>query len=110
MMFWLMSNRITSGFYRAVAAGALLVVLVLLADFRSLKDTLLAIVPLVIAITMRCIIRGRPPVTTLYETILFITATGAITAPVPIPNTSVIVPSPRPLMTSSIVIRRSETG
>lgn len=29
---------------------------------------------LVIAITLRCIIRGRPPVTTLYETILFVTA------------------------------------
>jgi len=35
---------------------------------------------LVIAITLRCIIRGRPPVTTLYETILFITASSAITA------------------------------
>lgn len=29
---------------------------------------------LIVGITMRCIIRGRPPVTTLYETILFITA------------------------------------
>lgn len=33
---------------------------------------------LVIAITMRCIIRDRPPVSTLYETILFITACVAI--------------------------------
>ncbi|MCE9616576.1 MAG: cytochrome c biogenesis protein CcsA [Lentisphaerae bacterium] len=33
---------------------------------------------LVIGITMRCIIRGRPPVTTLYETILFITAIAVI--------------------------------
>ena len=32
------------------------------------------------AIVMRCIIRGRPPVTTLYETILFITSTSVITA------------------------------
>ena len=31
-------------------------------------------------ITVRCIIRGRPPVTTLYETILFITACVVVTA------------------------------
>jgi len=31
-------------------------------------------------ITVRCIIRGRPPVTTLYETILFITACIVLTA------------------------------
>jgi ABC-type transport system involved in cytochrome c biogenesis permease subunit len=35
---------------------------------------------LIIGITMRCIIRGRPPVTTLYETILFVTAVGIIVA------------------------------
>jgi ABC-type transport system involved in cytochrome c biogenesis permease subunit len=29
---------------------------------------------LAVGITLRCIIRGRPPVTTLYETILFVTA------------------------------------
>jgi ABC-type transport system involved in cytochrome c biogenesis permease subunit len=34
---------------------------------------------LIAAITMRCIIRGRPPVSTLYETILFITAGIALT-------------------------------
>jgi ABC-type transport system involved in cytochrome c biogenesis permease subunit len=33
---------------------------------------------LVAGIVMRCIIRERPPVTTLYETILFITATGTL--------------------------------
>jgi ABC-type transport system involved in cytochrome c biogenesis permease subunit len=33
---------------------------------------------LIAAITMRCIIRGRPPVTTLYETILFITAVAVV--------------------------------
>ncbi len=33
---------------------------------------------LVVGIVMRCIIRERPPVTTLYETILFITATGTL--------------------------------
>ena len=31
-------------------------------------------------LVLRCILRGRPPVTTLYETILFITATVAIVA------------------------------
>ncbi|MCP4645727.1 MAG: cytochrome c biogenesis protein CcsA [bacterium] len=31
---------------------------------------------LAVGITLRCIIRGRPPVTTLYETILFTTATA----------------------------------
>lgn len=35
---------------------------------------------LVIGIVLRCIIRGRPPVTTLYETVLFTTATAVITA------------------------------
>jgi ABC-type transport system involved in cytochrome c biogenesis permease subunit len=29
---------------------------------------------------MRCVIRGRPPVSTLYETVLFVTAVGAIVA------------------------------
>ncbi|MCH7911344.1 MAG: cytochrome c biogenesis protein CcsA, partial [Candidatus Hydrogenedentes bacterium] len=33
---------------------------------------------LVIGITVRCIIRGRPPVTTLYETVLFITAVAVL--------------------------------
>jgi ABC-type transport system involved in cytochrome c biogenesis permease subunit len=32
------------------------------------------------AIVMRCIIRSRPPVSTLYETVLFVTAVGAIVA------------------------------
>jgi ABC-type transport system involved in cytochrome c biogenesis permease subunit len=35
---------------------------------------------LVAAITMRCMIRGRPPVSTLYETVLFVTAVGALIA------------------------------
>ena len=33
---------------------------------------------LVAAIVMRCVIRGRPPVSTLYETLLFVTAVGSI--------------------------------
>ena len=40
----------------------------------------LPIVLLVIGITLRCIIRGRPPVTTLYETVLFITAVATLSA------------------------------
>ncbi len=32
---------------------------------------------LVAVITLRCLIRGRPPVSTLYETVLFVTAIGA---------------------------------
>ncbi|MBM3988510.1 MAG: hypothetical protein FJ294_11215 [Planctomycetes bacterium] len=32
------------------------------------------------AIVMRCMIRERPPVSTLYETLLFVTATGALIA------------------------------
>jgi ABC-type transport system involved in cytochrome c biogenesis permease subunit len=46
-----------------------------------------AAVPLVVGlgllsvgITLRCIIRGRPPVSTLYETIIFITAVGVLSA------------------------------
>jgi ABC-type transport system involved in cytochrome c biogenesis permease subunit len=35
---------------------------------------------LVIAIVLRCIIRGRPPVSTLYETVLFITAVSILVA------------------------------
>ena len=35
---------------------------------------------LVTAIVLRCILRGRPPVVTLYETILFITAVGVLVA------------------------------
>ena len=35
---------------------------------------------LVAAITVRCIIRERPPVSTLYETVLFVTATGSLFA------------------------------
>ena len=33
---------------------------------------------LIIGITLRCIIRDRPPISTLYETILFITATAVL--------------------------------
>ena len=33
---------------------------------------------LLVAITMRCLIRNRPPVSTLYETVLFVTVVGAV--------------------------------
>jgi predicted RND superfamily exporter protein len=46
IVFHRMSARITDGFYRAVAGGAILVTLVLLIDTRSIRDTLLAILPL----------------------------------------------------------------
>ncbi len=35
---------------------------------------------LITVIVLRCWIRGRPPVSTLYETVLFVTATGALVA------------------------------
>ncbi len=41
---------------------------------------LLPTVLLVAGITMRCIIRNRPPATTLYETVLFTTAVAAVLA------------------------------
>ncbi|QDU68426.1 cytochrome c biogenesis protein [Engelhardtia mirabilis] len=35
---------------------------------------------LTLAIAVRCVIRGRPPVSTLYETVLFVTATAVLLA------------------------------
>lgn len=46
-----MSGRIASGFNRAVMGGAILVMLVLLLDNRSLRDTFLAGLPLAMGIT-----------------------------------------------------------
>lgn len=45
-----MSGRITTGFYRAVAAGAVVVLLVLLVDLRRARDAALAATPLAIGI------------------------------------------------------------
>lgn len=42
--------------------------------------SLVALALLVTGVTIRCIIQGRPPVTTLYETILFITSCCVLTA------------------------------
>lgn len=41
-----MARRITSGFYASIGAGAVLVVLILLIDYRSLRHAALAILPL----------------------------------------------------------------
>jgi len=46
----------------------------------SIAVVSLASSALVLGIVLRCIIRSRPPVTTLYETILFITAVAVATA------------------------------
>jgi len=43
-------------------------------------STVLGVGLLIGAIVMRCIIRDRPPVSTLYETLLFVTAVGASAA------------------------------
>jgi hypothetical protein len=48
IVFHHMSRRITSGFYRAVAVGAVMVFLILLLDYRRLGPALLALVPLLI--------------------------------------------------------------
>jgi len=46
VVFSKMSRRILEGFRAAVIAGALLVVIILFIDFRSLRDALLALLPL----------------------------------------------------------------
>jgi hypothetical protein len=50
LMFFLMSQRITSGFHRAVVVGSALVLLILLVDYRNLRDAALAAAPLAIGI------------------------------------------------------------
>ncbi len=49
-MFHKMSRRITTGFYRAVAVGAVAVFLILLIDFRSVRQALLATMPLAVGL------------------------------------------------------------
>ena len=46
----------------------------------TLVSVIVPLAMLTTAITMRCIIRGRPPISTLYETVLFITATCVLVA------------------------------
>ena len=50
LVFHKMAGRITQGFYRAVAAGAILVLLILLIDYRNPRDAMLAIVPLAMGV------------------------------------------------------------
>jgi len=64
---WLLPVRVTK---RPAAGRWLLLYLPLL----------VATALLIAGITLRCIIRGRPPVSTLYETILFITAASVVVA------------------------------
>jgi predicted RND superfamily exporter protein len=47
LLFHKMARRITTGFYRSIWVGAILVTLILLLDLRRLDDTLLALLPLV---------------------------------------------------------------
>ncbi|MEZ5963288.1 MAG: cytochrome c biogenesis protein CcsA [Planctomycetota bacterium] len=72
-------------FYRSLLAFGAAFVLVALSWLRPAARllgfgvhaaTITGLVLLVIGITMRCIILGRPPVLNLYDTILFITAVG----------------------------------
>ncbi len=46
----------------------------------TIVAVIVPLIMLVTAITMRCIIRGRPPISTLYETVLFITAICVVVA------------------------------
>ncbi|MCX5759291.1 MAG: cytochrome c biogenesis protein CcsA [Candidatus Hydrogenedentes bacterium] len=47
-------------------------------SFAAIGSISLAAALLSAGIAMRCVIRGRPPVTTLYETILFVTAVAVV--------------------------------
>jgi len=47
IVFYQMSRRITRGFYRAVAVGFLMVLLILIIDYRRWRDACLAMIPLV---------------------------------------------------------------
>jgi predicted RND superfamily exporter protein len=50
VVFYQMSRRITQGFYRAVAVGFLLVLLILIIDYRRWKDACLAMIPLAMGV------------------------------------------------------------
>jgi predicted RND superfamily exporter protein len=50
LVFHKMSQRITTGFYRAVALGAILVAVILLIDFRNLREACLAMAPLAMGV------------------------------------------------------------
>ncbi len=67
------------GAFLFVALGWLMPRVKLL-GWAALGFNLVAWGTLVAGITLRCIIRSRPPISTLYETILFIAAVGVLTA------------------------------
>jgi hopanoid biosynthesis associated RND transporter like protein HpnN len=50
IVFHHVSEQITSGFYRAVAVGAVLVLLILLIDYRNFADAALAVIPLAMGV------------------------------------------------------------
>jgi predicted RND superfamily exporter protein len=50
LVFHKMSQRITTGFYRAVAFGVILVAVILLIDFRNLREACLAMAPLAMGV------------------------------------------------------------
>jgi len=50
VVFRHMARRITAGFHRAVAVGAILVFLVLVVDYREIRATVLALVPLTVGV------------------------------------------------------------
>jgi predicted RND superfamily exporter protein len=50
LVFHKMSRRITTGFYRAVALGVLLVALILVIDFRNVREACLAMAPLAMGV------------------------------------------------------------
>ncbi|MFT5197480.1 MAG: ABC-type transport system involved in cytochrome c biogenesis permease subunit [Planctomycetota bacterium] len=62
---WLRSNKVGGGIWMTKGAWAM---------------TLVGLALLITGITYRCVLRQRPPISTLYETILFIAATAVIVA------------------------------
>jgi hopanoid biosynthesis associated RND transporter like protein HpnN len=50
IVFHRMAGRITSGFHRAAAAAAILVFLILLLDYRNLREAFLALLPLAMGV------------------------------------------------------------
>jgi ABC-type transport system involved in cytochrome c biogenesis permease subunit len=84
------SHSITRRISSSTVSGCIVLSFVLVAfmwlkpDLRALRIVVASVltVPtllLIAGITVRCIIRDRPPVSTLYETILFITACAVVT-------------------------------
>jgi ABC-type transport system involved in cytochrome c biogenesis permease subunit len=76
-LFW---STLLFGFAFVAAAFTWLLPRSKVAHVSTLALTAGGIAFVVGAITVRCIIRERPPVSTLYETVLFVTATGSLLA------------------------------